>query len=103
MADVLERDGASGARPQAVTDDDPARPAPSPAQFEGQYDPHVWFDVALWMLAVEQVRDTPGRARPRQRARSTGANAAAYLARAGGAGRLGPRAGGARAGGHSAC
>ncbi|HZT80304.1 MAG TPA: zinc ABC transporter substrate-binding protein, partial [Gemmataceae bacterium] len=25
---------------------------------EGQYDPHVWFDVTLWMKAVEQVRDT---------------------------------------------
>jgi manganese/zinc/iron transport system substrate-binding protein len=25
---------------------------------EGEYDPHVWFDVSLWMLAVERVRDT---------------------------------------------
>lgn len=24
---------------------------------EGQYDPHVWFDVRLWMRAVELVRD----------------------------------------------
>ena len=29
----------------------------SPAQFEGAYDPHVWFDVALWMQAVERARD----------------------------------------------
>ncbi len=25
---------------------------------EGSHDPHVWFDVTLWMKAVEQVRDT---------------------------------------------
>jgi manganese/zinc/iron transport system substrate-binding protein len=24
----------------------------------GAYDPHVWFDVQLWSLAVEEVRDT---------------------------------------------
>ncbi len=28
------------------------------AQYEDQYDPHVWFDVTLWMKAVEAVRDT---------------------------------------------
>ncbi len=26
--------------------------------FEGTHDPHVWFDVTLWMKAVEKVRDT---------------------------------------------
>lgn len=25
---------------------------------EGAYDPHVWFDVRLWMKAAETVRDT---------------------------------------------
>jgi manganese/zinc/iron transport system substrate-binding protein len=29
----------------------------TPPEFEGAYDPHVWFDVRLWMLAVEAVRD----------------------------------------------
>ena len=28
-----------------------------PPEFEGQYDPHLWFDVKLWMQAVERVRD----------------------------------------------
>lgn len=28
-----------------------------PPEFEGAYDPHVWFDVRLWMIAVEAVRD----------------------------------------------
>ncbi len=29
----------------------------TPDQFEGNYDPHVWFDVTLWMKATERVRD----------------------------------------------
>jgi manganese/zinc/iron transport system substrate-binding protein len=28
------------------------------AQYEDQYDPHVWFDVTLWRKAVEAVRNT---------------------------------------------
>lgn len=27
-------------------------------EFEGYYDPHVWFDVTLWMKVVEGIRDT---------------------------------------------
>jgi manganese/zinc/iron transport system substrate-binding protein len=30
----------------------------SPPEFEGAHDPHVWFDVTLWMKAVETIRDT---------------------------------------------
>jgi manganese/zinc/iron transport system substrate-binding protein len=29
-----------------------------PPEFEGNYDPHVWFDVSLWMAAVEAIRDS---------------------------------------------
>ena len=29
-----------------------------PPEFQGVFDPHVWFDVTLWMKAVEQVADT---------------------------------------------
>lgn len=51
----------------------------TPPQFEGAYDPHVWFDVSLWRHAVEKIRDTyiavdPGSAAVYE------ANAAAYLA-----------------------
>jgi manganese/zinc/iron transport system substrate-binding protein len=28
------------------------------AQYADEYDPHIWFDVTLWMQAVEAVRDT---------------------------------------------
>ena len=29
-----------------------------PPEFKGAYDPHVWFDVTLWMKAVELVAET---------------------------------------------
>lgn len=28
-----------------------------PEEFEGEFDPHVWFDVSLWMQAAQAVRD----------------------------------------------
>jgi manganese/zinc/iron transport system substrate-binding protein len=28
----------------------------APPEFEGLHDPHVWFDVSMWMYAVEAVR-----------------------------------------------
>ncbi|TVR56362.1 MAG: manganese transporter [Gemmatimonadales bacterium] len=54
MADLLEQmDGRT--RTRAVTADiDPSRLL-RPAEFEGAYDPHVWSDVSLWMVAVETV------------------------------------------------
>ncbi len=30
----------------------------TPPEYEGLYDPHLWFDVKLWMQAVGKVRDT---------------------------------------------
>ncbi len=35
-----------------------------PPEFQGAYDPHVWFDVTLWMRAVEQVAETLARIDP---------------------------------------
>ncbi len=78
MADVLERIADQRAT-QAVTDAIPRDRLLTPAQFEGQFDPHVWFDVELWVYAVEQIRDRlaaldPGSAALYRR------NASAYLA-----------------------
>jgi manganese/zinc/iron transport system substrate-binding protein len=78
MADVLERIGERRAT-RAVTAAIPPSRLLTPAAFQGQHDPHVWFDVRLWMSAVEQIRDTlagldPGSAALYRR------NAAAYLA-----------------------
>jgi manganese/zinc/iron transport system substrate-binding protein len=54
MAEVLqEMDGRT--RTRAVTDAIPRERLLSPPEFEGQYDPHVWFDVQLWMFAAEAV------------------------------------------------
>jgi manganese/zinc/iron transport system substrate-binding protein len=47
----------SRTRTVAVTDRIPRDQLRSPPEFEGNYDPHVWFNVAFWMLAAEQVRD----------------------------------------------
>ena len=78
MADVLERIADQRAT-QAVTDAIPESRLLTPAQFQGQHDPHVWFDVELWSYAVEQIRDRltaldPGSAALYRR------NADAYLA-----------------------
>lgn len=29
-----------------------------PPEFEGAYDPHIWFDVSLWRRGVENLADT---------------------------------------------
>lgn len=49
------------------------------AAYEDQYDPHVWFDVTLWMQAVEAVRDTYVEYDP-DHADDYNANTEAYLA-----------------------
>ena len=49
------------------------------ANYSDEYDPHIWFDVTLWMKAVEAVRDTYVQYDP-EHAADYEANAAAYLA-----------------------
>ena len=49
-----------------------------PEAFEGQPDPHLWFDVALWSRAVERARDALIEARPAERA-AFETRASAYL------------------------
>lgn len=51
----------------------------APPEFEGAYDPHIWFDVTLWMKAVEKVRDTLSEVDP-DHADLYQANAENYLA-----------------------
>ncbi len=57
---------------------DPARLLPS-ADYADEHDPHIWFEVPLWMSAVETVRDAYVAADPAHAA-DYEANAAAYLA-----------------------
>jgi manganese/zinc/iron transport system substrate-binding protein len=57
MGEVLEK-MEGRAKTMAVTEGIDKSELLAPPEFEGAFDPHVWFDVTLWMKAVEQVRDT---------------------------------------------
>ncbi len=57
LGEVLERMG-DRVRARAVTDGMDRSRLSKPAAFEGQYDPHVWFDVALWAQTIDVIRDT---------------------------------------------
>lgn len=78
MGEVLERMGGE-ARTIAVAERTPTSRLLTPPEFEGAYDPHVWFDVSLWMLAVEAIRDGLTEEDPAGAAEYE-ARAAAYLA-----------------------
>jgi manganese/zinc/iron transport system substrate-binding protein len=56
MGDVLSK-MSGDTKTVAVTDALERNLLLTPPEFEGQYDPHVWFDVTLWMKAVGRVRD----------------------------------------------
>jgi manganese/zinc/iron transport system substrate-binding protein len=56
LAEVFERMGGR-VHTYAVTDSIPRERLLAPPAFAGAYDPHVWFDVSLWRLALAQVRD----------------------------------------------
>jgi len=57
MSEVLERMQARS-RTVAVSDAIERGKLLAPPEFKGAYDPHIWFDVRLWMSATERVRDT---------------------------------------------
>jgi manganese/zinc/iron transport system substrate-binding protein len=63
----------------AVTQDIKPERLREPPEFHGNYDPHVWFDVSLWMSAVETIRDSMIESLPGQRDRLE-ANGKKYLA-----------------------
>ncbi|MFH1894062.1 MAG: zinc ABC transporter substrate-binding protein [Candidatus Zixiibacteriota bacterium] len=56
MSEVFERMSGE-VRAVAVTDRIMESHLLESPQFEGAFDPHVWFDVRVWMMAVELVRD----------------------------------------------
>ena len=65
-------------RTVAVTEEIPEGRLLAPPGFAGLHDPHVWFDVRLWMLAVERVRGALAELDP-ARSAEYGRNARAYL------------------------
>lgn len=78
MGEVLERLNDFGIKTVAVTDLIDRSLLESPPAFQGNYDPHVWFDVTLWMKAAEQVRESLIEVDPASRSEYE-ANAQAYL------------------------
>jgi manganese/zinc/iron transport system substrate-binding protein len=56
LAEVFERMGGR-VRTVAVTDGIPPERLIASAAFGAAYDPHVWFDVRLWMDSARETRD----------------------------------------------
>jgi manganese/zinc/iron transport system substrate-binding protein len=73
MTDVLEKRSRTVAVAEHLPDLRQAEEG-----FEGTHDPHVWFDVRLWMKVVEKVRDTLADLDPAH-AEQYRANAVKYL------------------------
>jgi manganese/zinc/iron transport system substrate-binding protein len=78
MGEVLEKMNEFGVRTVAVTDKIDPSLLNAPPEFKGNYDPHVWFDVSMWMKAAEQVLETLIEVDPAHTA-AYEANAASYL------------------------
>lgn len=77
MGDVLER---MGQRKPVIAVGDSIDPKllRRPTAFQGHPDPHVWFDVSMWMSAVESVRDSLSKFDPPHKAEYD-KRSAAYL------------------------
>ncbi|HEX6039360.1 metal ABC transporter solute-binding protein, Zn/Mn family [Longimicrobium sp.] len=76
MGEVLHEMG-SRTRVAAVSEVIPVDRRLAPPEFQGAYDPHVWFDVRLWAMTVDVIEHTLSQADPAH-ARDFAANAARY-------------------------
>lgn len=79
MAEVLESMG-ERKKTVAVTDYIPRENLLDFPAYPGQYDPHVWFDVSMWIKSVEKVRDSLSEMDPENKGYYE-ANAAEYIAK----------------------
>jgi manganese/zinc/iron transport system substrate-binding protein len=57
MSEIFEQMNKRGIDTVAVTDGIDRSMLLTPPEFKGNYDPHVWFDVSLWMKVVGTIRD----------------------------------------------
>jgi manganese/zinc/iron transport system substrate-binding protein len=55
MGDLFARVGRQGRPVYALAESVPAERLLEPEDFEGHYDPHIWFDVSLWAETVPTV------------------------------------------------
>jgi manganese/zinc/iron transport system substrate-binding protein len=79
MVEVFEKMETAGKATHAVASDIDTSLLRKPPQFEGQFDPHIWFDVTLWKFAVEKVAKDLSALDPTS-ADLYAANAKSYLA-----------------------
>lgn len=64
MSSVLDNMTRSGWRTVAVTETIDRSILRSPPEFEGHYDPHVWFDVTLWLQTLDPIVATLSEIKP---------------------------------------
>ena len=55
MGDLFARLGRMGKPVYPVTESVPRDRLLEPEEFEGHYDPHVWFDVSLWAMTIPTI------------------------------------------------
>lgn len=79
MVEVLEKLGRNHAV-VAVASGIPETELRSPPEFAGSHDPHIWFDVNLWGLAVRRVAQELKKV-DKAHAAQYESNAVAYIAR----------------------
>ena len=79
MTDVFEQMGGRGIPTFALAEESiPEDSLLESAQFTGNYDPHVWFDVALWKKVARRTAEVLGEQLP-QHATAFQENLDAYL------------------------
>lgn len=79
MVEVFGKMKAAGSATYAVAEEIDTNLLHESQQYEGQFDPHIWFDVALWRFAVEKAAKELIALDPASR-EVYEANASAYLA-----------------------
>lgn len=79
MTDTFVKIARTGKPTYAVTESIPEELLRQPEEFEGKFDPHVWFDVTLWMYAVNEINTQLAAFSPDDAA-AFQANADGYLA-----------------------
>lgn len=80
MGEILQSPG-KGVVARAVGEAIEASRLMRPSEFEGQYDPHVWFDVSIWIEAVRAAHEAMAAAEKDEGNDALyGENAAAYIA-----------------------
>jgi manganese/zinc/iron transport system substrate-binding protein len=57
MTDLLVKIARSGKPTVPVSENIAPDLLREPPQFQGKYDPHIWFDVTLWQQAAQRVKD----------------------------------------------